>query len=135
MHGIRAAAVGNAMALDATIKQVDQMEARVPRGDREIDDADHVVMAHIGAACVERGLGAGEQLRVDASWRLRAEIKRRQRVNRARRGVNQRRQARRRRGRQHRSAHANRTPTQDFPPIQRHSAPPEMKGRLYQGTA
>ena len=60
--GIRAAAMGDAEALDMAARQVDDMEARLARALREIDHADEIAMAN-PAARIERRLGLGEQCR------------------------------------------------------------------------
>ena len=64
MRRVRTAAVGDAMAFDLAAGEVDDMEARLARRPGEVGDADRV--ARVDLVLVERGLGAGEQLRVDA---------------------------------------------------------------------
>ena len=64
MRWVRTTAVTHAVALDLTAREVDQVEARLARRLREVGDADRV--AGVDLMLVERGLGAGEQLRIDA---------------------------------------------------------------------
>ena len=63
MVGIRAAAVGHAVAVDLAVLEIDEVEARLARRLREIDHADGVARPDL--VRIERRLGAREQLRVD----------------------------------------------------------------------
>ena len=65
MVGVGAAAVRDAMAFDMAAQQVDDMETRLARGEREIDDPNRVAKRTIGCR-VERRLGALEQRGIDA---------------------------------------------------------------------
>jgi len=67
MIGIGAAAMGNAIAVDLAVLQVDDVKARVARRKREIDDADRVARPDL--MNVERGFRLGEQGRVNACRR------------------------------------------------------------------
>src|SRR5258705_4250081 len=64
MIGVGTAAVRDQMALDAAVDQIDEVETRLARGEREIDHAHGVARPDL--VRIERGLGAGEQLRIDA---------------------------------------------------------------------
>src|SRR6185503_2230267 len=63
MRGVRPAAMADEMALDGAVLQVDEVEARLARRPREVGDPDRVARPDL--VLVERGLGAGEQLRID----------------------------------------------------------------------
>src|SRR5439155_14265829 len=63
MIGVRAAAVRDAVAIDAAALKIDEVEARLARGLGEIDDADRI--AGVDAMRIECRPGAREQLRVD----------------------------------------------------------------------
>src|SRR3954454_7169831 len=64
MRRVRPTAVSNAVALDLTAREVEEVEARLARGSREVGDADRV--PRVDLVLIERSLGAGEQLRINA---------------------------------------------------------------------
>jgi len=118
--------VTDEVALHRPVLEVDKVEALLARWAREVGDADHVARPDL--VLVERCLGAGEQLRINAHGRgrrLRLGRNGRQRIGRAGSRHQQSRQRLRRRGRRKdQPSGAGGAQTQHFPPIQRHSFPP-----------
>ena len=71
MVRIGAAAMRDTEAVDLAVAEVDDVEARIARGHREVDDAD--IVASRDAMLVERRLRLGEELRVDSARSARSE--------------------------------------------------------------
>jgi hypothetical protein len=109
--------MGDVIALDLAVAEVDDVEAPLARGTREVGDADEI--AGGDAVRIQGRAGALEQVRVDAERRLQLHLRLRRNDRRARRLEDDRGQPDRAgRGRQHRAANPDRAQTQHFPTIQ-----------------